>query len=407
MINLLPLQTYSAILAMSLASSQKAMLDLRNGLLTLNPLFMEKGKNLQEKLAKIDQKELVGEIQKQVKNKLLNYLKTLPVFYGELNSHTRGSSNVPVVWQEGSSKLYNYSTQNKPDNNLLLIPSLINRHYIMDLDENNSFVKYLSNNGINSFLAAWDDPREDELAFSLDNYVLRTQKMIDFVYNQTGKPIILAGYCMGGLLALAAAMGNTEKLKAIAFLATPWDFHAPDFPKFNLENGNIKNVENIINNYQKIPAYLIQAIFYYLQAYNITQKFENFPLFTINWDGKNDFFSIENWINDGLAMTNKVAKQCFIDWVHNNKIAKLNWNVCGVDVSPAQIGCLPSFFAIPQKDSIVPPLCAIPLTKYFENHILIKPNTGHIGMMAGPNAMEQFWQPFLNFLAGLNSTPKS
>ena len=41
-----------------------------------------------------------------------------------------------------------------------------------------------------------------------------------------GGPVVLAGYCMGGLLTLAAALRRPDLVRGLALLATPWDFHA-------------------------------------------------------------------------------------------------------------------------------------------------------------------------------------
>jgi pimeloyl-ACP methyl ester carboxylesterase len=36
------------------------------------------------------------------------------------------------------------------------------------------------------------------------------------------------GYCMGGLLCIAAALRRPEQVAALGLITTPWDFHAAD-----------------------------------------------------------------------------------------------------------------------------------------------------------------------------------
>jgi len=284
---------------------------------------------------------------------------------------------------------------------VLIIPSLINRHYILDLEEGNSFVKYLAGSGVDTYLAAWGEPLENELDFKADDYVARIGKMIDVIYNKTGQKIILTGYCMGGLLSLASVMEKSDKIKSIAFLATPWDFHSGDFPRFRLNNAQLKHAKTIIGSYNKIPASFIQALFYYIHAHLIGHKFEIYPLINTQTHSRQDFLAVENWVNDGISMTKAVAKECFIGWVNDNNVAKLKWKIKGKPVSPKIISHLPTFFAIPQKDSIVPPSCAMPLADYFKDCTIIKPSAGHVGMVVGTSAKLQTWEPFLAWVKKL------
>lgn len=402
---------------MSLGGSLKAMQSLRGGLLGLNPDLQEKGKRLQEKLNQIPSAELEKELQKQIFEKFSACLAAIPAFYLDLNKYQRGRDTVPAIWKQGSTILYEYTKdalsnnyqiagkspalniQNQPP--VLIIPSLINRHYILDLEENNSFVKYLAGRGIDTYLAAWGEPDKNELDFSLDDYITRICRMIDIVHQKTGKKIVLTGYCMGGLLALASALKQQDKLQAVAFLATPWDFHAKDFPRFILDGNNLEYVQSFIGSYNKVPASFIQAVFYYLHAHLIGQKFEMYPLTDEQSYQKKGFLAVENWINDGISMTKAAAMESFIDWVHNNNVANLQWITGGIKVNPKKISHLPAFFAIPKKDSIVPPACAFGLTEYFQNCKIIKPNAGHIGMVVGQRAQHQTWEPFVNWLGGI------
>lgn len=394
MLSLLPLQIYLGILTKSLACSQQAMLALREGLLELNPYLQNEGKEIRKKLQSLSLEELEEELQKQVAEKLFGCLTNIPNFYLELLNFRRKAEDAPVVWTEGSSCLYNHAYENAQQP-ILFIPSLINRHYILDLEENNSFVKFLANKGMDVYLASWNEPTEAELGFKLRDYIARITKTIDIIYARTGKKIILAGYCMGGLLALASAMEKASQLKSLAFFATPWNFHEKNFVRFLLTEKNLQLTQTIIDNYKKIPAAFIQSIFYYLHSDLVGQKFEIHPLLT---DYKDIFFAVENWANDGISMPCNVAKECFIGWVNNNNVAKLRWENNGKIINPANIAHLPAFFSIPKKDRIVPPPCALPLSSFFNNSKIIEPNAGHIGMIVGNSAKKQTWEPFWNWI---------
>src|SRR4051812_48418667 len=154
MLNPLPLQIYLGILATSLSSSQKAMQSLKEELPGLNPALSVEWKQLQKKLLQKNPVELEKELQKQITEKLSGYLTSLPLFFADMNKYQRPLEKIPVIWREGSSCLYEYKGKGKNSSPILIIPSLINRHYILDLEEGSSFVKYLAGNGIDTYLAS-------------------------------------------------------------------------------------------------------------------------------------------------------------------------------------------------------------------------------------------------------------
>ncbi len=81
--------------------------------------------------------------------------------------------------------------------------------------------------GVRPVLLDWGWPGAAERRFTLTDYV--AGRLAAAVAAVPG-PVVLAGYCMGGLLALAAALRQPERLRGLALLATPWDFHAAGPP---------------------------------------------------------------------------------------------------------------------------------------------------------------------------------
>lgn len=138
----------------------------------------------------------------------------------------RDVADPPTVWSEGSTVLRDYGGVGPP---VLFIPSLINRGYILDLSERHSLLRWLAGQGVNPWLVDWGYPGEAERRFGLDDYIAgRLDHALDAVAELTGGPVALAGYCMGGLLALALAQRRRAQVTGLALLATPWDFHAGD-----------------------------------------------------------------------------------------------------------------------------------------------------------------------------------
>lgn len=104
------------------------------------------------------------------------------------------------------------------------MPSLVNRAYVLDLMAGHSMLRWLAAEGIRPLLLAWGWPGDVERRFTLTDYVAGLLERA-LAHLAPERPV-LAGYCMGGNPALAAAGRVWAALRGLALLATPWDFHA-------------------------------------------------------------------------------------------------------------------------------------------------------------------------------------
>ena len=75
---------------------------------------------------------------KQIHENISAFAEALPIFCHELSESKIWAAQNQAIWEEGSSGLYEYKAENGklelPP--VLIIPSLINRHYILELEEN-------------------------------------------------------------------------------------------------------------------------------------------------------------------------------------------------------------------------------------------------------------------------------
>jgi polyhydroxyalkanoate synthase len=344
------------------------------------------------------QAALQEELQNQLQNKffeLFSVFKSLDKY-----DYTRPIESAELIWQEGSTRLFNYPAHNAQAPIVLFIPSLINRSYILDLSEKRSFLRYLQQQNIHSYLIDWGEPLNNELDFHLDDYIAgRIDKVIDRITEQHNHKIFLAGYCMGGLMATASTLRNQPKLQGLGLFATPWDFHVPEFSRFNLGNDMIQVVEQFINSSEKIAANMIQSIFYYLHPQLVSQKFNHLFSNLENSDNE-EALAMEHWVNDGISMTRKVGYDCFVNWAHHNKIMGQQWQVAGQTVNPREIA-IPTFLSIANKDQIVPKTSSLPLLDLIPDIYSIITDTGHISMVAGSKSEQLVWQPFSDWVKGL------
>ncbi len=308
--------------------------------------------------------------------------------------YTRQMLEPPAIWEEGETRLSDYGGTGPA---VLFVPSLINRAYILDLMENGSMLRWLAGRGMHPYLLDWGWPGEAERHFSLTDYIAgRLERAIAAIPG----PVILAGYCMGGLLALAAALRQPGKISAMALLATPWDFHAADPSIAQRMADALPAMEAIMRIGATLPIDALNTLFTMVDPYGVGDKYRDFAGQDKTSPRARKFVAMEDWLADGVPLAAPVAREALGGWYGANSTARGNWRVAGLAVDPSRL-TIPVFCAIPGKDRLVPAQSAQPLAALLPQATIIEPRTGHVGMIAGTHAQSALWQPFADWLHGL------
>jgi len=137
-----------------------------------------------------------------------------------------------VVFENAYFQLIEYKplTPKVYEKPFLLVPPCINKFYILDLQPNNSFIRYAVSQGHRTFVVSWRNPDESMGQKSWDDYIENGPiQAIETVRELTGaKEINGLGFCVGGTMlsnALAVLAARGEKPVASAtFLTTLIDF---------------------------------------------------------------------------------------------------------------------------------------------------------------------------------------
>ncbi len=300
----------------------------------------------------------------------------------------------PAIFAESETRVLDYGGEGPK---ILFVPSLVNRAYILDLMEDASFMRWLAANGAHPYLLDWGWPGEIERKFSLTDYIAgRLERAIAAIPG----PIILAGYCMGGLIALAAALRAPEKFSALALLATPWDFHAADAAQAKKLADSLAYLDPVMNLSGTLPIDALQTLFTMIDPFGVGEKYRDFSKQESASPRAQRFVAMEDWLADGVPLAAPIARETLGGWYGANSPAAGTWRVAGLPVSPEKLS-LPCFIATPARDKLVPPESARPLAAAIQNATYLEPNAGHIGMIAGTHARETLWKPFKSWLDGL------
>ena len=114
-----------------------------------------------------------------------------------------------VVFQNELMQLIQYAPATKKvyERPLLIIPPWINKYYILDLREKNSFVKWALEQGHTVFVVSWVNPDADFAHKTFEDYLNQGPlAALDAVERATGeREVNLIGFCLGGTLRAASS----------------------------------------------------------------------------------------------------------------------------------------------------------------------------------------------------------
>lgn len=307
--------------------------------------------------------------------------------------YRRPESGAKEVWRRGSSRLFDYGGPGRP---VLLAPSLVNRATVLDLRPGASFCAWAKANGLRPLLLDWGPPGAAERDFDLGAYIVRRLgSALRRVVGIAGGPAPVVGYCMGGLLALAAALRRPREVAGVALLATPWDFHADPMGRTGLLEVAARLPTG--PGASPLPVDLIQALFASPRFGSIQAKYRRFAAMDPDSPEAEAFVALEDWLNDGVELAAPTARDCLVGWYRDNDPAAGRWRAGGETVDPARLAC-PALVALPTRDRIVPPASASALASRLRSVTTVEPRAGHIGMMVGGRARVALWEPLGDWL---------
>ena len=309
----------------------------------------------------------------------------------------RPAADVPAIWQEGTTRLLDYGAPGAAGPALLVVPSLINRAYILDLTPETSLLRFLAASGCRPLLVDWGAPGETERGLDLTGYVAgRLEAALDAAKAAGAIRPVLVGYCMGGLLAVALALRRRPDLAALVLLATPWDFHAERPEQARLMGASAGACEPVLAALGELPVDLIQLLFAAIDPFQVIRKFLDFAALDPASERARLFVALEDWLNDGVPLAAPVARECLAGWYGENAPGRDAWMVAGRAVAPAALD-LPSLVVIPDRDRIVPPASALALAGRLPRAAVLRPAAGHIGMVV-TGSPERLRRPLVDWL---------
>lgn len=315
-----------------------------------------------------------------------------------IHPHRRAARRWPALWRRGTTALCEHYPSPRPGSPVFLVPSLINRSYILDLAPDRSLTRALAARGLRPLVVDWGEPGPEETAFSLTDYVTRRlEPALAVARDMAGGPVPVVGYCMGGLLALALAQRRPRAVSGLALLAAPWDFHAGDARWPTFLQAAEPAISAAIDAGGTLPVPALQALFAIVQPGRVAAKFRAFAALAPDDPAASGFVEVEDWLNDGVPLAGPVARECLFGWYGRNETAAGCWRIADEVVDPAGVS-LPALVFVPARDRVVPPASAAALARSLPAARQLVPGSGHIGLVVGRRAEEDCVAPLADWI---------
>ena len=303
-----------------------------------------------------------------------------------------------VIYENDLMQLIQYSplTKNIFEVPLLIIPPWINKYYVLDLQPNNSFVKFLIEKGITVFMISWRNPKPGMGYLMLDHYVEKgALKAIEIVKHISHlKKINTLGYCLGGtLLSIACAILSTNQkensVNSATFLATMIDFSdiGPMGDVIDgalirkLERGELLK-EGILNGRDMETAFnLIRAndLIWYYVVNNYLKGL------------KPSTFDVIYWTNDNANLPASMYIYYMKRMIFENKLCHKNaLRICGIPIDIGKIN-FPVFVISFKEDAISPAITGFTTTELVNGPVeFIMGESGHVMGVVNPPSKKKY-----------------
>ena len=264
-----------------------------------------------------------------------------------------------VVYQNDLMQLIQYAplTDEVHRRPLLIIPPWINKYYILDMREDNSFIRWAIAQGHTVFVISWVNPDAGYATKSFDDY-LRAGPLaaLDAIERATGEREVNAiGYCLGGtLLAMLAAWLEAKgdnRIHSATFFATMIDFSAPGELEVFIDEKQVAALERKMSERGYLDGAEMATTFNLLRANDLIWSFaiNNYLL------GKQPLpFDLLYWNSDSTRMP--AAMHSFYlrnMYLHNKLCEPGGITVAGVPLDLSRVRT-PLYFVSTLEDHISP-----------------------------------------------------
>jgi polyhydroxyalkanoate synthase len=298
-----------------------------------------------------------------------------------------------AVYREDELVLYHYApTVKRPCKvPVLIVYALVNRPYMVDIQQDRSMVRNLLNQGLDVYLVDWGYPDRCEQYLTLDDYINGyIDRCVDVLRERHGlDKVNLLGICQGGTFSLCYSALHPEKVQNLITMVTPVDFHVRD-GLLNVWAQNL-DMDAMVDAFGNVPGAFMNWGFLVLKPLQLmVQKYLGFVSILDDEQNLKSFLRMEKWIFDSPDQAGATIRQFVKDFYQQNKLIK-GEAMIGEDRVDLRKVTMPVLNIYAKEDHLVPPSSSLAMEKYVGSKDLttLAFPGGHIGIYVSGRAQKE------------------
>ena len=304
-----------------------------------------------------------------------------------------GCTDKEAVYSQDKLVLYRFKGEQAPTAKIptLIVYALVNRPYMVDLQENRSLVRNLLARGEDLYLIDWGYPDRSDRWLTLDDYINGyIDECVQEICRRHDLPAInVLGICQGGAFSICYAALNPQRVRNLITMVTPVDFHTDD----NMLAHWTRNmdVDLFVDTLGNVPADLMNSSYLMLKPYRLNlQKYVGLVDILDDKDELENFLRMEKWIFDSPDLAGEAFRQFIKDFYQANKLITGGLEIGGQPVDPLAI-TMPVLNIFAQHDHLVPPSASRPLGGIIGtgDYTELEFRGGHIGIYVSGRAQRE------------------
>ncbi len=277
---------------------------------------------------------------------------------------------------------------------LVIFPPWINKYYILDLKEQNSLIKWITEQGYTLFVVSWVNPDATYRDVGLEDYIedgyLAAFREIKKITGQ--KQLNAVGYCIAGttlsmVLSLLKHRGD-KTVKSATFFTTLTDFSDQgEFTPF-LQDDFIDGIEQEVNEQGYLRSFILSRTFSFLRSNDLIYG----PAIRSYMLGETPpAFDLLYWNGDGTNLPGRMAKEYLRGLCQRNEFADGGIELCNDRLAVEDVD-LPCCFVACETDHIAPWKDSYRGAQKFgsNDRTFIVSQSGHIAGIVNPPSKKKY-----------------